>query len=293
MTGFGASSIQSGGVHYNVEVRSVNNRFLKATLRLPDNLSVLEGELEQVLRNKLARGSVTLTVAIKDDTISGASAINASVLAGYLDQLKIVRTQVGDNGIFRVELGALLSLPGVVDEPEQGALLERYLPSLKKLVEEACDRVIAMRQEEGRKLHEELLVYLSRILTLVDKVGLRAPQVIDQYHIKLRNRVKEMIAKAELHLNEVDLIKEVAVYAERCDISEEIQRLKAHVSEFERILTEDNGDATGRTLDFLAQELLREANTIASKSNDAEISHMIVEVKGAIDKIKEQAQNVE
>ncbi len=293
MTGFGASSIQSGGVHYNVEVRSVNNRFLKTTLRLPDNLSVLEGELEQVLRNKLARGSVTLTVAIKDDSIAGASAINASVLTGYLDQLKLVRSQLGEGDILRVELGALLNLPGVVDEPEQGALLERYLPSLKKLVEEACDRVIAMRQEEGRKLHEELLLHLKRIQTLVDKVRLRAPQVIDQYHTKLRNRVKELIAKAELHINEVDLIKEVAVYAERCDISEEVQRLRAHVSEFERILDGDGSDATGRTLDFLAQELLREANTIASKSNDAEISHMIVEVKGAIDKIKEQAQNVE
>jgi uncharacterized protein (TIGR00255 family) len=165
--------------------------------------------------------------------------------------------------------------------------------ALKPLVDQAIDGLLKMRTVEGQALADDLLGHRSAIETRLSEIATRAPQVVDEYHQRLRNRVNELLAKAQLDVAQPDLIREVAVYAERCDIAEEVSRLTGHMQQFEEILTNGNEEPSGRTLDFLTQEMLREANTIASKSNDVTIARHIVEVKGAIDRIKEQVQNVE
>lgn len=285
MTGYGDAACESEGVHYAVELRSLNNRYFKAAIRLPEPIAGLEAELDSLLRRRLNRGSITLVVNLSDQTAGAASEINEAALQHYLD----LRERIGAS----VELGSLLALPGVVQPPRSDALMERARPPLRELTERAMERLIAMREAEGRGLADDLLHHKRYIAERIDAIAERAPQVVEEYHQRLRARMDELIARAQLNTNTVDLVKEVAVFAERADISEETQRTKAHLDQIQQIIDREDGEPAGRTLDFLAQELLREANTIASKSNDAMISRLIVEVKGAIDRIKEQVQNVE
>jgi len=146
---------------------------------------------------------------------------------------------------------------------------------------------------EGKLIAEDLAKQCRQIDTLLVEIRKRAPEVIEAYHQRLRLRIDELLARAQLKIEEKELIHEVAVFAEKADISEEISRLSAHMEQFDQIIGSTDGNPAGRTLDFVAQELLREANTISSKSNDTQISRAIVEIKGAIDRIKEQVQNVE
>ena len=294
MTGFGQAACQVDDVHYAVEIRSVNNRYFKSTIRVPDELACLEAELETQLRKRVHRGSVTLTVKFRLADDVSPFQVNESALQGYLKHLEQLQDQVGKSHTANIDLTALLGLPGVLvqtDDLEKVATKART--AIKPLVDQACDGLLNMRQTEGKALAEDLLVHRTVITTRLAEVAVRAPLVIDEYHQRLRNRVTELLAKAQLEIAQPDLIREVAIYAERCDISEEVSRLTGHMQQFEEILTNAKGDPSGRTLDFLTQEMLREANTIASKSNDVTIARHIVEIKGSIDRIKEQVQNVE
>lgn len=296
MTGFGEASAQVDAVHYAVELRSLNGRYFKANIHLPDELSVLEAELEPQLRKRLTRGSITLRIRFKDTSASAAYELNTEALQQYIEHLAQIEqhpSMAEKDRTVTLELGSLLSLPGVVQQPDQTKLIERCRPIILKLAQEACDKLIAMREREGQGLREDLTAQRLFIAERLESILSRSPQVIDEYHQKLRARVDELMARAQLKVDEVNLVREVAVFGERCNIAEEAQRLQAHLEQFDTIL-QDNADHTaGRTLDFLTQELLREANTIASKSNDASISRLIVEIKGAIDRIKEQVQNIE
>lgn len=295
MTGFGDASRQVDQVHYAIEVRSVNNRFFKATVRLPDAIAGLEAELETQLRKRLSRGSVTLVVKMRDPTADAPKGINQQVLDGYLASLKQVHAQVASSDqATNIDLTALLALPGVLqlDDLEETAI-SRARPTVMELTDQACDRLLAMRLTEGKAIAEDLAGQRQVIRTLIESVAEWVPQVVEEYHTRLRGRIDDLIARAALKVEERELIHEVAVFAERSDISEEVTRMHGHLDQFEKIIGSSDDEPAGRTLDFLTQELLREANTIASKSNDAGISRAIVEAKGAIDRIKEQVQNVE
>lgn len=293
MTGFGEASAGPDGIGFTLELRSLNNKFFKLACRLPDELTGLEAELEQKLRKKVARGSFVLSVKIKIDDERAASRINEQVLLSYLGHLETVRDKVHDQAV-NIDLTQLLALPGVL-QPAHDAekVLAQARPVLKKLLEQALAKLKQMRTVEGEALAQDLAGQLEVILRLVAQISERAPLVVNEYHDKLCKRVNELTAKAELKVNEKDLLKEVAVFADRADISEELTRLSGHVDQFREVLAADVADPAGRTLDFLAQEMLRESNTIGSKCNDAQISRCVVELKSAIDRIKEQVQNVE
>jgi uncharacterized protein (TIGR00255 family) len=297
MTGFGDASAQRDGLHLAVELRSVNNRYFKAVLRLPEELTGLEPELESRLRRRVSRGSLALTISFKDTSASAAQEINEAALRRYLEHLEHVeREALAGGGAPRqvtIDLAGLLSLPGVVQAPTSRDLLDRIGPMVRDLVDQACERMLTMRESEGRALVEDLLRHRLYIQDRLEQIALRAPRVVEEYHERLCARVQELLSRAQLKLAEQDLAREVAIYAERCDIAEELNRLATHLEQLSAILTQPTGDPAGRTLDFLAQELLREANTIASKSNDSAIAKVIVEIKGAIDRIKEQVQNIE
>jgi uncharacterized protein (TIGR00255 family) len=289
MTGFGDATAERNGTHYAVEIRSLNNRFFKPVIKLPENVSGLEPELESMLREALGRGSITFILKMRSDTAEAAYHINTQALKAYLAQLQEVK---GLDHYVQIDLAGLMQLPGVCQEPrDETDEIARHGPVIRELAAQATTRLDAMRRREGEALFNELMKHVNGIASNLKEIAARAPFVIEDYHKRLSQRVNQLMAKAELRVNEADLIKEVAVFAERADIAEEIQRLTTHLDAFEQACR--TGEHAGRKLDFIAQEMLREANTIGSKANDATIARHIVEIKGAIDRLKEQVQNVE
>lgn len=291
MTGFGEAAAMVDGVHYGVEIRSVNNKFFKAQVRLPDELQGLEAEIEAAVAKRINRGSVIVTVRFTDVSAKAAARINTEAVQCYLEQILTVPglKHVG----VRVDIGGLLALPGVVITETCEQRLDEARSVLLRLIDEACDRLQAMRIREGETLRNELHKHCRVIASHLKVVKERVPVTVQLYQERLRQRMQALLAESGAAVREEDLLREVAVYAERTDIAEEVARLEGHMAQFAEIIDAEGEEPSGRTLDFLSQELLREANTIASKCLDVEISRRIVEIKGAIDRIKEQAQNVE
>ena len=290
MTGFGAAEHVEDGVSYALEVRSVNHRYLKLSLKLPEHLQFTETVVDKVVRGRVARGSVSCTLRVRSDDELGLCPVDVVALQKYVDQLARVRLP-GDLAV-TVDLATVATFPGVIRSPE---LDEEARQRQSKLVEDlagrALDALLEMRRGEGRALREALLSCCGDIRARLDEVGKRAPKVIDEYHQRLKSRVSLLLEAGGFELQEEGLMREVAVFAERCDVIEELTRLRSHLDQFTELC--DRPEPVGRTLDFLTQELLREANTIASKSNDAAIARSVVEMKATIDRMKEQVQNVE
>ncbi len=289
MTGFGDAAAERDGSRYLVEIKSLNNRYFKPTIRLPESVSALEAEIESILRKRVGRGSVVFTLKMKAAESEAPAHIDADALRSYVGQL----AQAGFNV---TEPERLLMLPGVLvsaETDEETSELERHRPVILELTQKAADKLLEMRRREGEALLADLLLHTRRIAEHLEGVRARSGGVVEQYYDRLVSRVNELMAKAELKVDEQALLKEVAVFAERSDISEELHRLSHHVEQFESSVRSGDGEHVGRKLDFIAQEMLREANTIGSKANDAQIAGHIVEIKGAIDRLKEQVQNVE
>jgi len=292
MTGFGEAAAEFDGVHYFVEVRSLNAKYFKAVIRLPEDLQGLEAELEAALRRRLRRGAVTLVGKCTDTSAEAAHEINQKALDRYIQQARSAPSASTSGASF--EVGAFLALPGVIQPPrDDEERLGRARRAFLDLLETACDQATQMRIREGDALADELRDHLSSIESRLALVEERAPKVVEEYQERLLARIQTLLQDAQTQVDPSDLLREVAVYAEKSDIAEETARLRGHIDQFAELLRADGDQPIGRTLDFLSQELLREANTIASKSNDVQISRAVVEIKGAIDRIKEQAQNVE
>ena len=292
MTGYGEAAEEIDGVHYFVEVRSLNARYFKATVRMPDEFQGLEAEIDSALRNKLRRGTVTFTGRCTDTSESAAWDINHRALDRYIEQI-CAAPSAGKTSV-SIDASSLLSLPGVLQPPQdEEDRVQRARSAFLSLSDKACAGLLKMREREGAALSTELLGHRDAIGAKLDLVAARAPQVMVDYERRLRERIEVMIDSVDVSADSVDIIREIAVYAEKTDINEEIVRLRGHLEQFGDLINAGDGTAIGRTLDFLAQEMLREGNTMASKSPDSEISRHIVEIKGAIDRIKEQVQNVE
>jgi uncharacterized protein (TIGR00255 family) len=292
MTGFGESSCQEHGIYYFLELRSLNSKFFKAVIRLPEEFQGLEAEMDTELRHRLTRGSVFLTARCTDISGEAAYEINEKALSRYIAQLQ--KTPQIASGEVGIEIGPLLALPGVLQAPaNEEERHERARTAFLRLLDQASAKLIAMRDREGTALLKELLSHRDLIGERLRLIRERAPVTVAEHERRLRARIDTLLSEAGLAANPVDIIREVAIAAERTDIQEEISRLTGHIDQFADLLTRNNAQPVGRTLDFLTQEMLREANTIASKCNDTDIARAIVEVKGAIDRIKEQVQNVE
>jgi len=289
MTGFGDAAGERDGTHYAVEIRALNNRFFKPMIKLPEIVSGLEPELETLLRQRLGRGSITYVLKMRSESAEAAYHINTSALKCYLQQLQAVREL---DKLVQIDLASLLQLPGVCQEPrDETDEIQRHGPVIRDLTSRALVKLQAMRQREGEALFADLMKHAQAIAADLSQIQTRAPLVIEDYHKRLLTRVNQLLSTAELQVSQQELLREIAVFAERADVSEEIQRLQAHLAAFEQACRA--GEHAGRKLDFITQEMLREANTIASKANDAVIARRIVDIKGAIDRLKEQVQNVE
>lgn len=289
MTGYGDAQNSVDGVSYALEIRSLNNRYFKPVIRLPDNMQFLETEVEKALRTHLGRGSITCTLRTRSET-AGTYQISRAAMQSYVDQVCGITLP---NGVQpTVDLAAIAMMPGVCQSPETDEdTRERVWKIVGGLIDEAIGKLMAMRRAEGEALGQDLLSHCEGVREHLTVIGGRAPRVVEEYHQKLQQRVQSLLNAGTAQVDKDSLAREIAVFAERCDVSEEVSRLCSHLDQFTAMCR--GKEYAGRKLDFLAQEMLRESNTIGSKSNDAEIARRVVEIKGLIDRLKEQVQNVE
>ena len=285
MTGFGEARTQDDRWAVGVEVRTVNNRHLKLTAKLGDPYGALEPDLERLVRETVRRGSVQLTLRVERPRRAEDYRLNPVALASYRDQVRAL--QDGP-----VDLAALLTLPGVVEQARPTAVdPHQDWPALAAVVTEALAKLQAARAEEGRAMAHELLTLGKGMAGHLDRIAARGPEVVASYQARLTERVQALVQNRGVSIKPEDLIREVAILAERADIAEEIVRLRAHLAQYVEVIHEP--ESAGRKLEFVVQEMGREVNTIGSKANDVEISREVVEIKGALEKIRELIQNVE
>ncbi len=290
MTGFGASKGQNEQLNVAVEVRAVNNRYLKVNSRFPDAYAALEGEIERVVREHVARGTVTVAFDVRPVAGMSASQINTEVLTAYWNQVKDLSRQLKVGS--PADMSSFLTLPGVVTDSGRGELdAERDWPFLKSQLEEALGKFKEFRVREGHSMGEDLRLNGRVIVSSLDEIAKTASEVVKQYRDKLLDRIGELLKGTNVVITEPDLIREVSLFADRCDINEEITRLRCHLEQFEAFLSDKVSQ--GRKLDFLIQEMFREVNTIGSKANNVSLARHVVEMKSAVERIREVLQNVE
>ena len=290
MTGYGSAESRLSGVTYAVEISTVNNRYFKSMLRLPETLGFLEGDIEKQLRRELSRGTANYVLRQKGAPVEALFEINEKALATLLKRLGRLTPS---GGVEReLDLGGLLGLPGILSPAVPNEKLAgRIRRKVQQVTQQALKRLKAMRAAEGAALAADLQQHCRAIRTNLERVRLKSAAGPQQYADKLKKRVDDLLAAAKLKLTDETVAREVAVFADRADISEEIARLDSHLVQFEKALRGNR--QAGRKLDFICQEMLREANTIGSKASDADIVHLVVDIKCRIDRIKEQVQNVE
>jgi uncharacterized protein (TIGR00255 family) len=290
MTGFGEAHDREGDLAVGVELRTINNRYFKLTVKCAEGYGVLESEIEQVVREQIRRGTVTLNLRVDRTTAADDYLVNQAVMTGYLRQLTSISKEFQSTDPITLEM--LLGLPGtIVENPNRTADVQAQWPVIKKTIVAALANLAKMRVDEGRNMAADLRVNVANMQTELQHVELRAPLVVDAYRKRLQERIQNALSEYQVTLNAGDLIKEVAVFADRGDISEEIVRLRSHLEQFEAFMQAD--ESPGRKLEFLTQEMFREINTIGSKANDVQIARHVIEMKTAVERIREMIQNVE
>ena len=290
MTGFGEACCQQGGVAVSVEVRTINSRYFKLLVRTSDGYASLEPRIEAIVRKQIRRGTIQVNVRIDRARSPDDYRINAEVLGGYRQQLEAMRNEWNLSQPVSVE--SLLMLPGVVNEDSSGSVdAADDWPLIRETLETAMESLHRMRVEEGRAMAADLEANCRAVAASLEQVASRAPLVVEAYRTRLKERLNRTLAEFNVTLDPADVLKEVGLFAERSDISEETVRLRSHLEQFDRIM--QAAESSGRKLDFLTQEMVREANTIGSKANDVEISRQVIEIKAAVERIREMIQNVE
>ena len=290
MTGYGEAHAQANDVAVVVEVRTTNSRHFKFSFRSTDGYSSLEPDVEALVRQTIRRGTVQLNLRVDRQASSEDFRINHAVLEGYRWQIDAFKGRSGCPD--SVELATLLTLPGVVDQQHRAEFDPREVWSvIEPAIKEAVAAVGRMRAEEGKALAEDLAANGYVVEKYLGEVTKRAPEVSQSYQVRLVQRVNQSMSELKIAVEPSDLLREVSLFVDRSDISEEIVRLRSHLQQFADAL--QLPESSGRKLEFIVQEMGREVNTIGSKANDAEISHSVVEIKSALERIREQIQNVE
>ncbi len=289
MTGHGEARREGRGFEIQIELRSVNNRFLRIVTRISEELTHLQAALEDVVRTQVTRGTVFLTVRINPTSRHEFFKIDHEVVRTYHSEMLALRDELGTREEIRVK--DILLLPGAVQTEETLADNDEFRQSAHDALDEALRRLNDMRLKEGRHLLKEFRARQGVLVGLLDTVRGLAPEAITRYRDRLEERVRQLLANHEVSLSPEDLIREVAIMAERSDISEEISRMESHLEQFEESL--DSRKPVGRKIEFIIQEMFREANTMASKSIHPDLNRILVEYKSELDRLKEQVQNVE
>ncbi len=289
MTGFGEAHRSDARLAVSAEVRTINSRYFKLVVRCGEGYSALEPQVESLIRPIIKRGTVQVSLRI-DRANASDFRFNASVLNGYRQQLEELQKVWRSSD--KVGFEALLSLPGVVDQNAAKPLdAAADWPLISDALSAAMKDMTSMRVEEGRAMAADLSANSQAIAKELDAIESRAPLVADSYRARLTERLDKILADYQITLEPGDLVREISIYAERSDVSEEIVRLRSHLEQFAATL--ELPESAGRKLEFLTQEMFRETNTIGSKANDVQIARHVIEIKAAIERIREMIQNVE
>jgi uncharacterized protein (TIGR00255 family) len=293
MTGFGEARGTGPGFSVNVEVRSVNNRHLKLTVRGSDPYPLLESELEKVVRKTVRRGTLFVRINADRQTRPTDLRLNSPAIAVYLRHLKAACDEAGTPELLPALASGVLSLPGVAPEPGgSGAPPEDEWPVVERTLEQALAKLDVSRKAEGRAMADDLLAHHATLTELFALVRRDIPAVTANYRARILERVRQAVADAGVTLAPEQVIREVALFADRTDVTEEVSRFAAHLDQFAEIVR-TGAEGAGRRLEFVVQEMGREANTLGSKAGDVTISRHAVEVKATLEKIRELVQNVE
>lgn len=288
MTGYGRGEYKAGGVELTVEIKTVNNRYLDASVKCPRIFNAYEEEVRSAVRKKLTRGHADVFISLSDKrerqkTLTLDENAAKAYVASAEKLLSLFPELVND-----LSVTGVMRLPDVIKQDDIAAADEEIIAALNCALSQALDNLNAMRLKEGAKLEEDMLSRMSAIETLVNKIETRAPHVAENYRQKLKAKMEKLLGGAEV--DESRLLTEVAVFSDKSNIDEELTRLHSHISQFREICKEQ---LVGRKLDFLVQEFNRETNTVCSKSNDLEVTRLGLALKNEIEKIREQVQNVE
>jgi len=290
MTGYGRAASSGGDYVVEAEIRSVNGRFLKTHCKVPTQLTRFESEIEKLLKEKFARGTIDVYVKYERISNPGGYVFNAKAARGYWQQLQKVKEEFGLEANVSFEL--LSTLPGVLEaEEETEAEIEKLRPHIQAAVRGAAENVAEMREKEGAQLKNDLAGHLATVTQILEKMKARMPQALEDYRARFKERVAQLLEGTDIAPREKDLAREIVFYIERSDMSEELARMASHIAQFED--TMKTGGAVGRQLEFLGQEMHREANTMGSKANDPALSTLVTALKTTVDKIREQVLNVE
>lgn len=294
MTGQGHASEQGELGTVVVELRTVNSRGFKCAPRLSDSLASLENKVEALVRSAIHRGTVHITVSLRRPPGETLPNVDAAALQSYLDVLRELQ-QKNNDVVGPVELASLLSLPGVLSAGREDRRGDQELWEFVSVaISAAIENLNHMRITEGARMAETLSAECGQISARLGEVERLAPRAVDVYRNRLQSKIERILKEHGLEVQSVDLLREAQVYADRVDISEEITRLGSHLEMFSEVLQGgDQPQPTGRKLDFILQEMFRETNTIGSKAADAEVSEHVVEIKCAIERMRELVQNLE
>jgi uncharacterized protein (TIGR00255 family) len=295
MTGQGHASEQGELGTVSVEIRTVNNRGFKCAPRVSDSLATLESKIEALTRSLIHRGTVHLTVTWRRVAAESLPSVDVKALQAYLDQLAEV--QAGNSLNSTIDLATLMTLPGVIGSVREDRRDdERLWIFVEQVIRLAIANLDEMRLTEGGRMSETLASDCAIVAERLERVREIAPRAVESYRSRLESKIQRVLQEHDQQVQTVDLLREVQIYADRVDISEEITRLGSHLQMFDDVLAGKEAELRepmGRKLDFILQEMFRETNTIGSKAADAEISSHVVEIKCAIERMRELVQNLE
>jgi uncharacterized protein (TIGR00255 family) len=288
MTGYGRVEALFDGRNIVVEAKSVNHRFLEIALRMPAVLYPLEMEYKKKIGERFKRGRIDVSIRLEGEGADTSKVnLNMEVARNYFDVLKRLKIEFDIQE--PIGLKNLIGFRDIFTPPAETQLEADFLNQVDKTLQEALSMLVNMRQDEGISLFSDMQMRLRAIQETMETIRSRAPQVVLEYQKRLSDRIKELTAGFDL--DAARLAQEVAIMADRCDITEEIVRMQSHIGQFEALLQSD--EAEGRKIDFLLQEMNREINTIGSKGNDVEIARQVIDAKSELGKLREQAQNIE
>jgi uncharacterized protein (TIGR00255 family) len=287
MTGYGRAKLSKDDREYQIEIKSVNHRYLDISVRIPKQLSYLEETIKKEIAKKVKRGKIDVFVTFENNSLEGKEIkINTELAKAYIDELKKLAEK--ENILSDIQVTEISKYPDVLNiQSSQDD--EKITEEVLETITIATDNLVQMRGTEGNKISEDLLKRLNIINKKVEEIAKLSTGLIEEYVVKLEERINEILKNQEI--DKTRLAQEVVIYADKCSIEEEVTRLNSHISQFKNLL--NSNEAIGKKLDFIIQEMNRETNTIGSKANNLEITNGVIDIKTEIENIREQVQNIE
>lgn len=288
MTGFGRAEVSVGNRDIIVEMKSVNHRFFEFSCRTSRGYSFLEDKLKKYVGERVSRGKVDMYVSVTDNDDSSVEVeLNKPLASGYIDAMKTLSDEYGITN--DISVSVLSRFNDIFQITRPPADEDAVFADVKVAVDVALERFLSMRQAEGEKLREDILNRAGTIIDIVGEIEARSPQTVQEYRDRLYTKLSEVLQSN--NIDDQRILTEAAIFADKVAVDEETVRLRSHFDQMKQFLS--SGEPVGRKLDFIVQEMNREANTIGSKVNDSVLAHKVVDIKGELEKIREQVQNIE